>query len=268
MQISLVIFRELLEVTLLMALISATIGQQVKNFRFYLTISAIIGFAGALMIAALTPIISSMFDGQGQEVFNSIIICITALILSYTVISMKNYSKKLKSEIALLADKVNDTALYKLSLVGIIAVNFFREGSEIVLFFYSTLMTEVWPWYTYLIGIVLGAGAAALCSLILYKGLVKISIIFNITSIMLTFVIAGLASEGVGILGRCDIIPFGSSQAWDTSWFLPEKSVAGQILHVLIGYHSSPSVLEAIVFSLTFVIIFYLSIIKNNTFYK
>ncbi|HXY57805.1 MAG TPA: iron permease, partial [Methylocystis sp.] len=42
---------------------------------------------------------------------------------------------------------------------------------------------------------------------------------------------------------------------WDTSAVLPDNSLVGRVLHTLIGYTDQPSLLQALVYALTIVVI-------------
>jgi len=41
-------------------------------------------------------------------------------------------------------------------------------------------------------------------------------------------------------LADADLIPSWGGQLWDTSWILPEASLPGRTLHVLVGYSERP----------------------------
>jgi high-affinity iron transporter len=257
LQISLVIFRELLEIALLLVLIYTANASRVKNFHYYLLFGSLIGVLGAGALAFATPYLGSMFDDLGQEIFNSLIIFLTAGMIAFTIIYMRNYSKTIQDKMANVGGKVSESLWYKIVLVLLIAVTIFREGAEIVLFTYSVLLANQLPITSCLAGAAIGFSAAALCSFLFYKGLMKVANFFRITSFLLIFVAAGLVSEGWGILNRSGAIDFLSQTAWDSSWLVADDSIIGQVLGVLISYTAKPSILEVLMFVMTFGVIIY-----------
>jgi high-affinity iron transporter len=53
-------------------------------------------------------------------------------------------------------------------------------------------------------------------------------------------VAAGMAGQAAAILAGIDLIPSFGYQLWDTSWLLPQDSIVGRALHVLVGYSDRP----------------------------
>ena len=257
-QISVVIFREFLEIIMLLTLIASVMSHKVRNLWLYIALGSLIGLIGSVALACFAPYIAAMFDGYGQEVFNSSVILISVVMLSYTMLYSANYSKQMAYSVKTFTAEQEIGLLNRLFLVLLISAGVFREGAEIVLFIYSIFVTQDLPYWSYLAGFSAGAFAAILFGVVLYQGLFKASKIFNLTSAVLMLVISGLASEAVGILARCGLINFATQRAWDSSWLIEDFSLIGQMLKALISYHSKPSILEVLVFSTTFILLFYL----------
>jgi len=72
---------------------------------------------------------------------------------------------------------------------------------------------------------------------------------------MILFLCAGLASQAAGFLVQAGLIPALSESLWDTSGLLDEGSIAGQFLHVLVGYVSRPAGIQVLVYALTLTVI-------------
>jgi high-affinity iron transporter len=193
-----------------------------------------------------------------------VIIFLTAGMLAFAIIYMRNYSKTIQDKMSNVGAKVAENFWYKIVLVLLIAVTIFREGAEIVLFIYSILLANQLPLASCLTGVTIGFVAAALCSFLLYRGLIKVGNFFRITSFFLIFVAAGLVSEGWGILNRAGAIDFLSQTAWDSSWLITDDSFIGQVLGVLVSYTAKPSILEVIMFIVTFGVIIYFDRRKAN----
>ena len=66
---------------------------------------------------------------------------------------------------------------------------------------------------------------------------------------------AGLAAGAAGYLTQADLLPPISEQVWDTSGLLSVESLAGRVLHVLIGYRDRPTGIELLFYAVTFVTI-------------
>jgi high-affinity iron transporter len=74
-----------------------------------------------------------------------------------------------------------------------------------------------------------------------------------------TFLAAGLAAQCVSFLQQAGLATVLEATAWDTSSILSDSSLAGRVLHTLIGYSDQPSMLQAVVYGLTLAIIFALA---------
>ncbi len=265
LQISLVIFRELLEILLLLGLVIASTANKIKNANIYIAIGTILGILCSIALALTAPLISEAFSGQGQEICNSVIVFTTAILLGATVLWMQNHSSKIKSEVNHAAITIEKNFKQKLSFIFLIGMMIFREGSEIVLFIYSKAFALQASLLSYFVAITAGATAAVLCSILFYKGIVKVGQIFKFTSVLLILVTSGLVAEAFGILVRSGSVSILSQEAWDLSNIIPNESLLGQLLNILINYNARPSILEVAAFTSTFTIIYIISkIIKRN----
>ena len=93
-----------------------------------------------------------------------------------------------------------------------------------------------------LTGGVLGVLGGVGISWLLYRGLVAIPMrhLFKITNAMIALLAAGMAGQAAAILAGADLIPAWGYDVWNTSAVLPENSLPGRTLHVLIGYSERP----------------------------
>jgi high-affinity iron transporter len=100
-----------------------------------------------------------------------------------------------------------------------------------------------------ILGVVAGAGVSAL----LYLGLLAIPTrrLFSVTSGLITLLAAGLAAQAVAFLQQGGYVEILTSTVWDTSWLLAEDSLAGRLLHTLIGYTDRPSAAQLVVYLFT-----------------
>ena len=65
----------------------------------------------------------------------------------------------------------------------------------------------------------------------------------------------GLAAQAVAFLQQGGYVEILTSTVWDTSWLLPEDSLAGRLLHTLIGYTDRPSAAQLVVYLFTVALI-------------
>jgi high-affinity iron transporter len=92
----------------------------------------------------------------------------------------------------------------------------------------------------------------------MYYGLLRISIkyLFQIPSILLTLIACGMAANAAGKLVHAGLLPSLFNSLWNTSSILPQHSIFGRFLYILIGYQENPNAMQALFYLLTFSIIF------------
>lgn len=241
-KIAIVVFRECLEIALLLGVIMA-VTKPVANSRVYIVLGALIGIVLAAIFALSTRAISTSFGGLGDELFDSCVILLTAAIISWTVVWMQGYTKKIKKDLSKLSENITAGLTSQFMLVLVVATAILREGAEIILFVYSVSSVKNLEGTKYLIGIGIGAFAGLTVGIALYLGLMKLAgkYVFTISTILLTLIAAGLAAEAAGILTSSGFIEAYSDQLWDTSWFISNESIMGKILNVTMGYDSKPN---------------------------
>jgi high-affinity iron transporter len=103
------------------------------------------------------------------------------------------------------------------------------------------------------IGMTLGIAAG----FTIYWGLVSIptSRLFTVTSWLVLLLAAGLASQGAAFLMQANLLPPLGSNVWDTSFLLSDQSIAGKVLHTLIGYTAQPAGVQIVFYLATLAII-------------
>lgn len=246
-KIAVVIFRECLEISLLLSIITA-VTKRIENSRVYIIAGAMTGVIASSLLAFAASSISVSFGGMGDELFDSGVILFTVCIISWTVVWMQGYGSKIKQDFENLSDKITSGKLSKLMLLLVVATTVLREGTEIILFIYSISSVENIATEQYLIGIGIGAASGLILGLVIYWGLVKYinKYIFKVSSAMLLLIAAGLAAEAAGILTSSGFITILSEEIWDSSWIVDDRSIIGKLLHVIIGYNSRPNIMQLI----------------------
>ncbi|ECH1125801.1 iron permease [Salmonella enterica subsp. diarizonae] len=255
----LIVFREVLEAGLIISVILAACkGYKISHLVIAGITSGVI-FSG--LLALFTNSIENALSGTGQEVFNSALLLTATLMLSWQIVWMSTKGKEMadtrRNEVRNILSEGNKN--YAIAVVVAIAV--MREGSEVVLFMYSIIIstgTSITAMFT---GGIIGVIAGIVFTFLLYRGLILIPLkfIFLLSNIVLTFIAAGLASQGIGILSSIDIIPAIKDTVWDSSWLLSDNSWEGGLARAIFGYTSTPSGVQIITWILVAALILSIS---------
>ncbi|MDX2050240.1 MAG: FTR1 family protein [Rickettsiaceae bacterium] len=255
-QIAIVVFREFLEISILIGLF-CSVGKTIKDFRFILASGMLLGVFGSSLVAFFTGAISNSLDGIGQEVFDAIIIFSTSVIIAITVIWMKQQSRHISEKAQNIAEQYDSSFYAKIMFIILIASSIFREGVEIVLILHSFYHVSDDP-MNYLIGFSLGALLGVAVGVVIYLGLFSISAkyVFAISSFLMTFIAAGLASESAKIISSVGLISKFQDVLWDTSGIISDYGIIGKFLKIMIGYSSRPKEIEFLVYIVTLLSIF------------
>ncbi len=253
-KISIVVFRECLEIALLLGVIMAA-TKPIQNSKTYILIGTIIGVVCASIFALSARSITSSLGELGDEIFDASIILLTSIIISWTVVWMQGYTKKVRKNLNKLSDEITTGTTSKFMLVAVVATAILREAAEIILFVYSISSADNISGHDYIIGLGVGAASGLAVGTIIYQGLIKYvgKYIFKISTLLLILIAAGLSAEAAGILTSSGLVETFNDQLWDTSWFVSNSSIAGKILNITTGYDSRPNGLQIIFYCTTII---------------
>jgi high-affinity iron transporter len=261
-----VVLREILEACLITGVVAAALKDLNSRYKIML-ISISSGILFSLIIALSLRKLTSLFDGNGQEILNIIILSTSIICIAWTVLWINNSGKELYHKISNTSTELQTKQLSMWPLILIIALAISREGAELTLFmngiYFSGAHID-----DLIYGFIFGSMIGIFLGFLLYKGLLKISpkYFFQAINIMLIFLAAGMAARLANYFNSSDIISVFSETIWDSSWLVNDTSLGGKILHNLIGYSSRPTKLQIIFYSLTIIILFGLS--KFKKFFK
>tara|TARA_B100001250_G_scaffold412961_1_gene445589 strand:+ start:104 stop:1045 length:942 start_codon:yes stop_codon:yes gene_type:complete len=168
------------------------------------------GVAAAIIASVLGSVIFQMFadgfDGRSAKLFEGVVMILAAAMLGTMIVWMarnRNIAGDLedKAKEALSSDNIG-YGIFALSFISV-----FREGIETILFLYSVMIKEGGLNIALsIIGAVLGLGVAFM---IFVQGRkVPLKTFFNVTSVMLIFVAAGMFTYGVHELESAKVIPY------------------------------------------------------------
>lgn len=221
-----IVLREVLEAALLIALL-LLVSHETKSGIRWLLPSVVIGLIGALIYAWQIAWVSEQFDYAGQEILNAILQALIFLSTCALFVSMR---------------AVGTNATVVAVCMGVpVALALAREASEIFLYLQAFLGVEAMAGPA-LSGALIGAITGVSTGVLIYHllgwmehGQRNVAI-----PVLLAVVVAGILTQAVSLLEQVDRIPF-SPPLWDTSNWIPENSLLGQLLYALLGYEATPS---------------------------
>lgn len=256
-KIAMVVFRESMEISMILGIIIAA-TKSIDKSRYYIFSGIILGIIASIFLSLAIGKISSAFDGMGEEIFNVGIIFLTVLVVGTTAIWIKRSAPKLRSNIANLSNKIESGNSHKLMLVFLVATTIFREVTEIILFVEALTSTYEVTMWDYLFGLSFGMIMGFGIGFAIYYGFNSLATkyLFKLTFIFLIFISASLASEAAGILTSTGFLDFYNYPLWDSSWLISDFSIVGKILKILIGYNSQPNLMQILFYFGTIIIIY------------
>lgn len=255
-----VVFREVIEAGIIVGILLA-VTKGVPGRGKWIAAGVAAGVAGAALLAVFADEISHALAGVGQELFNAAVLAIAVAMLAWHNIWMARHGRELAAQMKQVGAAVASGSRSLAAVAIVVAVAVLREGSEIVLFLYGLVIAGGASASELLaggaIGLLLGCGVSALT----FLGLVKIPAryLFGVTTVLITFLAAGLAAQSVVFLQQAGVVRALEGTVWDTSAVLSDTSLIGRVLHTLIGYTDQPSGLQVLVYVVTLAAIFILT---------
>src|SRR5947207_5434117 len=244
--------REGLEAILIVSILFAALRQldQMKKAR-----AVWIGVVLAVLCSLLGGIALYVFvhkyaDTTLQTIFETITYLLAVVLLTTMTFWMQKHSRTMKREITVRASAAGSG--FALGLLAFTTVG--REGLE------SAFFTLAFAFQTnaalLLTGALLGMLSAIGLCLLIYKLGYRLDyrIFFRVMGILLLFFAAGLLSDAVQNMQQLGWLSFGMAPLWNTSHFLSENSVIGDLLHGIIGYAEAPTILQGL-FYVTYLLI-------------
>ena len=253
---AIIVFRETLEAALIVGIIAA-VTRNVPSRNGWLLAGASAGLAGSVIVAALTGRIAELAAGAGQEIFNAGILGLAAAMLAAHNIWMARHGVQLAKDARLLGQSVVAGSREMSALGIVVAVAILREGSETALFLYGLFAGGDESLASVFGGAALGLLGGALTGYALYAGFLRIParLLFSVTSGFILLLAAAMASQMAKFLVQADVLPSLAAPLWDTSWLLTNHSLAGRVLHTLIGYEAMPSGMQVFFYSVTLALV-------------
>jgi high-affinity iron transporter len=256
----LIVFREVVEAGLIIGIVLAA-TRSVGGSRLWTAAGIAAGILGSCLVAVFAGTIGSAFAGYGQELFNAAILAIAVIMLAWHNIWMARHGRDLAQDLREAGEAVARGKKSLLALALVVGIAVLREGAEVVLFLYGIVITDAGSGISLLAGGFMGLLLGAALSALTYFGLLRVPVrhLFKVTTLMIAFLAAGMAAQSVFFLEQAGVIDFLGETAWDSSALLSEKSIAGRILHTLIGYSDRPSIMQLLTYVATLAVIYLLT---------
>ena len=214
-----IVFREVVEAGLVVGVVLA-VTQTVPGRLRYVFGGVAAGITGAGIVALFTGLIAEALAGTGQEVLNASVLGIAVVMLTWHNVWMARHGREMTQELSDFGRQVSSGSKSLLALAIVVAVAVLREGSEIVLFLYGVLVSGGTTVLNVFFGGVLGLIGGALVAYLTFRGLITIPMrhLFRVTTLLISFIAAGMAAQAVGFLDQADIVTALDRTVWDTSW--------------------------------------------------
>tara|TARA_Y100000588_G_C14171080_1_gene889172 strand:+ start:218 stop:1147 length:930 start_codon:yes stop_codon:yes gene_type:complete len=200
-----IIFREVLEASLIIGILFTYLKKSGNES----SIKMLWGGTGAaillsILVSILFQSIAGGFEGNSSKIFEGIVMILASIVLTTMIIWMaqnKNISEDLRNKAK---ESLSSGFKYGIFILAFVAV--FREGVEIILFMYAIAIKDGISILPSIIGAILGL----LGGYTIFAQGVKIPIkkFFNVTSVFLIFVAAGMLTYGIHELESGGIIPY------------------------------------------------------------
>jgi len=254
---AIIVFREVIEAGLIVGIVLAA-TEGVLGRTKYVIGGIAAGVLGASLLAVFAGSLSNALEGMGQEVFNASILAFAVVMLAWHNVWMAKHGRELAAELKAAGHAVATGHKTLMALAAVVGIAVLREGSEVVLFLYGNMVANNSGAWEVFAGLLIGLATGAALSLAMFLGLILIPprYLFSVTTYLITFLAAGMASRCVHYLDQADILNVLSTTLWDTSRILPADTVMGRILQTLIGYDDRPSIMQVIVYVATLMAIF------------
>ena len=251
-----IVFREVIEAGIIVGIILA-VTKGIPGRGRWVAAGVAAGVAGASLLAVFADVLANAFAGVGQEIFNASVLALAVCMLAWHNIWMALHGRELAAQVKGVGREIAEGSKTLAALAIVVGVAVLREGSEIVLFLYGLAIGGGSTKWDLMIGSVIGLILGCLVSALTFFGLIAIPTryLFRVTTVLITFLAAGLAAQSVQFLQQAGIAAVWETTAWDTSAILSDTSLFGRLLHTMFGYNDQPSQLQVAVYLVVLVTI-------------
>jgi len=242
--------REGIEAALVVGLIVAyLVKTNRKNLTRYVLTGLGIAVAASVAVAGVLVALSVSFEGFTEELFEGVSAILAVAVLTFMIFWMMRVAKDVREHFEKRVDAMAGRG-EMFGLTGLAFVAVFREGLETTLFMLGVAGATTTA--DAVAGVAVGILIAGLLGLALPRVSSRVSLkrFFQVTSILLMLIAAGLLAQGVHELQEAFGIQAGSAQIYNLQGVFSsgEDNPVGYLLHGIVGYSDSPRQLEAVVY--------------------
>jgi len=242
-----IILREVLEAAILISLLMV-LHLKFHFYRHWLSIAVLTGAGLTWLYASAFAKISLWFEGSGQEIVDAFsLLCIGTCLAAQLLLSAWYYQNKMN----LSPSSRLPTLVLTLTAILIMTMAIAREGAEIIIY-YSGINEEQRHTNSMIIGGIIGGGLGICIGVLSFTILYQLAIrnLMIVSSVLLILITAGVMTEATQYFIQAGWV-ITDEPIWNTSSFIPESSVTGQLLYAVFAYEASPTLEEVIVWCLT-----------------
>ncbi len=251
-----IFLREGVEGSLIVAILLAYLAKIGRRDLFrdiYLgVVSALVLACAAGVVLYLT--VHTYANTTGQTIFETATYILAAALLTYMTLWLHHHARSLSTELRTKVSVALDgRQRLGLGLLAFQAVG--REGLETMVFTLALVFAQGTGGIG--VGGLLGLVLSLAIAFMMYRLGKRINLgkFFTVLGVLLTVFAAGLLADAIENLQQLGWIPFLHQVVWHSGQFISENSTFGDILHVFLGYASSPSVLQLGVYLVYVVIV-------------
>ncbi|UYZ85386.1 FTR1 family protein [Entomomonas sp. E2T0] len=264
-----IVWRESVEALLVIGILYAWINHQVNagHTKKMLWIGTGLGILFACALAVGFTVAGEWFSGTGGDWFQVIMMAVASILIFQMVIWMQKNGRAMKKNLeAEAAQSFAQRGGFGILLLAMLAVA--REGSEIVIFLYSSFAAaQGTAFWLLTLGSVAGAilGYATFMLLQLSSHIISWRVFFNISAIILLLLGGALLmsaldkSSGliIDMLANADAPEWSYTlfdPVWDSSFILSDTTTTGSFIASITGYRAQPMLLGIILIPLYWII--------------
>jgi high-affinity iron transporter len=250
-----IFLREGIEASMIVAILLASLDRlgQRQHFRDVLA-----GVAAALVLVAAGGIaayvtIKTYAGSRTQTIFETVTYLVAAIVLTYMTFWMRNHAANLTAELRARTEAAFDGgARWGLGLLAFQAVG--REGLETMVFTLAIVFASSSH------GVIIGGAAGLAVSLAIAFAIyhlgkrLNIALFFKVVGAVLMVFAAGILVDAIQNMQELGWLPILTHPIWNTGHLLSENSTLGDIFHSFFGYAESPTVGQAVVYSVYLVV--------------
>lgn len=199
---------------------------------------------------------TSTVTGIAAELISGLASLAAVVIVTWMVLWMRTAARSISGDLTAGMSRALDVGPPAVVALAFLAVG--REGVETALLMvgYAENTGSQWP----LIGLLLGIAAAAVLTVVMYLGAVRINFatFFKYTGALLIIVAAGILAYGIRALQTADWLPGLTRNAFDISSWFSMSSWYGTVAQGIFNFRPDPTLLQVVAWILYVVVVLFL----------